>query len=160
VTQLLISSGSPNVILLRDSPDSRAVTGTFDYNDLNAYLLLVVGAAQPDEHQLPRFKELAQKGREGKEIPMKDVKDLGRKEPLIFLARNQPLTKAAEIFGSGIHRIAIVEEKSTDVVGVLTQLRLVEFFWENRANFSPIEPLFHRTLRDLDLGSHSVFAIK
>jgi hypothetical protein len=160
VTQLLISSGSPNVVLLRDSPNSKVATGTFDYSDLNAYLLLVVGLAQPDEHQLSRFKELAQKGREGKEIPMKDVKDLGRKEPLIFLGQTQPLAKAVEIFGSGIHRIVIVEEKSTEAFGVLTQLRLVEFFWENRTHFSPIEPLFHRTLRELDLASHSVYAIK
>jgi hypothetical protein len=147
-------------VLLTDAPESRVATGTFDYTDLNAYLLLVVGVAQPDEHQLPRFKELAQKGREGKEIPMKDVKDLGRKEPLVFLSRKQPLTKAVEIFGSGIHRIVISEDKSQEVVGVLTQLRLVEFFWENRTHFSPIEPLFHATLRDLELGSHSVFAIK
>jgi CBS domain len=147
-------------VLLRDSPDSKVATGTFDYNDLNAYLLLVVGLAQPDEDQISRFKELAQKGREGQEIPMKDVKDLGRKEPLIFLGQSESLTKAVEIFGSGIHRIVIVEERSSEVVGVLTQLRLVEFFWENRAHFSPIEPLFHKTLRDLDLGSHSVFAIK
>ena len=148
------------MVLLRDSPDSRVATGTFDYSDLNAYLLLVVGLAQPDEHQLTRFKELAQKGREGKAIPMKDVKDLGRKEPLVFLGRSSPLTQVVEIFGSGIHRLVIVEERSTDVVGVLTQLRLVEFFWENRAQFSPIEPLFHKTLRELDLGSHAVFAIK
>jgi len=109
---------------------------------------------------LARYNELAQKGREGKEIPLKDVKDLGRKEPLIFLSSTQPLSEAVRIFGSGIHRIVIVKEATRDVVGILTQLRLVDFFWENRASFSPIEPLFHLTLRELDLAAHTVFAIK
>jgi CBS domain-containing protein len=134
------------------------VVGTFDYSDLNAYLLLVVGLAQPNEDQVAIFRELAQKGREGKPIPMKDVKDLGRKEPLVLVTNTDPLTRAVEIFGSGIHRIVVVDE-STKVIGVLTQLRLVEFFWENRSSFHQNESLFPKTLKDLDLASHSVFAI-
>jgi hypothetical protein len=145
---------------LRDSPKSHTAIGTFDYSDLNAYLLLVVGIALPDETQEATFRELVQKGREGKPIPMKDVKNLGRKEPLVFLPHTAPLTKAVEIFGSGIHRTVIVKENTTQVIGVLTQLRLVQFFWENGRHFSAIEPLYHKTLRELDIGSHQVFAIK
>jgi hypothetical protein len=132
--------------------------GTFDYNDLNAYLLLVVGLAQPEDRQ--SFKELAQKGREGTPIPLKDIKDLGRKEPLVTLPHTALLTKAVEAFGSGIHRILILKEDTQDVVGVLTQLRLVTFFWENGRHFPAVEHLYHATLRELDIGSHSVFAIK
>jgi CBS domain len=120
----------------------------------------VVGLAQPEEDQISSFQELAQKGREGKPIPLRDVKDLGRKEPLMTLPHTATLTKAVEIFGSGIHRIIIVKEHTMDAVGVLTQLRLLKFFWENRANFPAIEALHHKTLRDLDIGSHNVFAIK
>jgi hypothetical protein len=159
-TNLLINSGSPNVVLQREDPNSETAVGTFDYSDLNAYLLLVVGLARPEESQKQRFKELSQKGREGKPIPLEDLKDLWTKDPLIFLPQNAPLTKAVEIFGSGIHRVIIVKEKTTTVIGVLTQLRLVEFFWENGRHFTSIEALYPRTLRDLDIGSHSVFAIK
>jgi len=158
-TNLLISSGSPNVVLLRDSPSSRTAIGTFDYGDLNAYLLLVVGLAQPDEDQVSSFRELAQKGREGKPIPLKDVKGLGRKEPLVTLPHTAPLTKAVEILGSGVHRIIIVKEHTVDAIGVLTQLRLIRFFWEYGRHFPSIEALYPRYLHDLDIGSHSVFAI-
>ncbi|TKA40323.1 Protein SDS23, partial [Cryomyces minteri] len=123
-TNLLISSGAPNVVLIRDTADSRTAVGTFDYSDLNAYLLLVVGLAHPDEGHISSFKELAKKGREGKTIVLSDVKDLGRKEPLLVLPNTEGLSKAVEIFGSGTHRIIIVEEGTTDVVGILTQLRL------------------------------------
>jgi hypothetical protein len=146
------------VVLLRESKDTHEAIGTFDYTDLNSYLLLVVGLAQPEDRQ--SFKELAQKGREGRPIPLKDVKDLGKKEPLITLPDTANLTKAVEVFGGGIHRIIILREGTTDVVGVLTQLRMVTFFWENGKHFPTIEPLYQATLRELDIGSHSVFAIK
>ncbi|QDS71322.1 hypothetical protein FKW77_001994 [Venturia effusa] len=156
-TNVLIASGSPNVVLLRENRDTHAAIGTFDYTDLNSYLLLVVGLAQPEDRQ--SFKELAQKGREGRPIPLKDVKDLGKKEPLITLAQTASLTKAAEIFGSGIHRIIVVKDGTREVVGVLTQLRMVRFFWENGRHFESIERLYQATLRDLDIGSKEVFAI-
>lgn len=160
VLQRLISHGAPNVVLLRENPQSQAAVGTFDYNDLNAYLLLVVGLAQPDEEHTESFNELARRGREGKPIPLKDVKDLGRKEPLVTLPDTADLTKAVEVFGSGIHRVIVVKEGTSDVVGILTQLRLVRFFWESRSTFSALERLYQQCLKDLNIGSKSVFAIK
>ena len=56
-------------MLLRENATSRAATGTFDYSDLNAYLLLVVGLAHPSEDEVASFDQLAKKGREGKPIP-------------------------------------------------------------------------------------------
>jgi hypothetical protein len=158
--QLLVKSGAPNVLLVRDSPDSRTAIGTFDYSDLNAYLLLVVGLAHPDQSDVASFDELAKKGREGKPIPLKDVKELGKKEPLITIPHTADLTKAMEVFGSGVHRILITEENDTSVVGVLTQLRLVRFIWENRASFPAVDVLYPYLIKDLNIGSHSVYAIK
>lgn len=157
-TNVLITSGSPNVVLLREDKKSKKAIGTFDYNDLNAYLLLVVGLAQPEDRQ--SFRELAQKGREGKAIPLRDVKDLSKKEPMVTLPEDANLTKAIEILGSGIHRIVVLNKDSEDVVGILTQLRMAQFFWDNGRHFAPIEPLFSSTLRELDVGAYNVFAIK
>ncbi|KAK8186482.1 hypothetical protein BC567DRAFT_270301 [Phyllosticta citribraziliensis] len=157
-TNVLISSGSPNVVLIRENKDSHAAIGTFDYSDLNAYLLLVVGLARPEAPE-SSFNDLAQKGREGKPVPLRDVKDLGKKEPLITLPHTANLTKAVEIFGSGIHRIIIVKEHSQEVIGVLSQLRLVGFFWLNGRNFPTVDHLYPQTLRDLNIGSQSVVSI-
>ncbi|OCK82426.1 hypothetical protein K432DRAFT_380434 [Lepidopterella palustris CBS 459.81] len=158
-TKTLVSSGAPNVVLIRDSPTSRTAIGTFDYNDLNAYLLLVVGLAHPAESDTESFNDLVQKGREGKPIPLKDVKDLGKREPLITLPHTDDLAKAMEVFGSGIHRILVVQEHTTDVIGILSQLTLVRFFWENRKSFPAIDQLYPQLIKDLNIGSHSVFAI-
>jgi CBS domain-containing protein len=158
--QLLVKSGAPNVLLLRDHPDTRTATGTFDYSDLNAYLLLVVGLAHPAENEIASFDELAKKGREGKPIPLKDIKDLSRKGPLITLPATADLTKAIEVFGSGVHRILVVEEGKTDVIGILTQLTMVRFFWENRQSFPVVDQLYPQLIKDLHIGSPSVLAIK
>lgn len=106
------------------------------------------------------FDELAKKGREGKPIPLKDVKELGKKEPLITIPHTADLTKAMEVFGSGVHRVLVAEENTTNVIGVLTQLRLVRFFWENRQNFPAIDQLYPYLIKDLNIGSHTVYAIK
>jgi hypothetical protein len=158
--QLLIASGSPNVILLREDETSSTAVGTFDYSDLNSYLLLVVGLAHPDEGDVKSFDELAKKGREGKPIPLKDVKDLGKKEPLITLPASADLTKAMEVFGSGMHRVLIVQDGTTNVVGILTQLRLLQFFWDNRQSFPVVDQLYPSLIKDLNLGTQSVIAIK
>ncbi|KAF1812721.1 hypothetical protein P152DRAFT_347625 [Eremomyces bilateralis CBS 781.70] len=160
-TELLINSGAPNVVLLRENPNSRTAVGTFDYSDLNAYLLLVVGLAKPDEAHISSFRELARRGREGKPIPLKDVKDLGRADPLVTLSESAPLANAVELFGSGVHRIIVVKngEQNKEVVGILTQLRLVRFFWENGKHFPMVAGLYSLTLRELNVGSKEVVAI-
>ncbi|KAJ4348235.1 cell separation during budding [Didymosphaeria variabile] len=158
-TNLLIESGAPNVILLRQDKSSSVAIGTFDYSDLNSYLLLVVGLAHPDEGDVKSFDELAKKGREGKPIPLKDVKELGRKEPLITLPASADLTKAMEVFGSGVHRVLVVKEGTTDVIGILTQLRLLQFFWDNRQSFPVVNQLYPSLIKELNLGTQSVIAI-
>lgn len=120
----------------------------------------MVGLAHPDQEDVGSFDELAKKGREGKPIPLKDVKEVGnRKEPLITLPETADLTKAIEVFGSGVHRVLVAKEGTTDVVGILTQLRLVNFFWENRQSFPDVDQLYPHLIKDLGIGSKSVLAI-
>ncbi|KAI9834242.1 MAG: hypothetical protein M1819_003080 [Sarea resinae] len=157
-TNLLIESGAP-VILIRRTSEEQSAVGTFDYSDLNAYLLLVVGLARPEEDQIESFQELAKNAREGNKIPVKDVKDLGKKEPLVTLSSTESLTKAVEIFGSGVHRIGIVEEGTTNIIGILSQLKLVKFLWQNTGSFPVIDQLSQQYLKDLGIGSKQVIGI-
>ncbi|KAL1968920.1 hypothetical protein VTN77DRAFT_1281 [Rasamsonia byssochlamydoides] len=157
-TNILIDSGAP-VLLIRETAEHTSAVGTFDYTDLNSYLLLAVGLVQPAEDQLTSFRELARKAREGSKIPLKDVKDLGPKEPLTTLPVSANLTTAVETFGSGVHRIVVVKDDSTEVVGIVSQSRLVKFLWENGRSFPIIDQLYPQCLKDLRLGSHQVISI-
>lgn len=156
----MITSGSPRVVLIRDDPSSSTACGTFDYGDLNAYLLVVLGLASPDPEMVETYTEIARKGRDGVEIPLGDVVSLAKKAPLVTLSENQNLAAALEFFAGGVHRIIVVKENTTDVVGVLSQFKLMNFLWENGNCFPVIERLYPKILRDLHIGTHQIVAIK
>ncbi|KAG5297432.1 CBS domain-containing protein [Histoplasma ohiense] len=157
-TNILIDSGSP-VILIREKPKDKTAIGTFDYADLNAYLLLVVGLVQPSEEHVASMRELARKAREGKEIPLRDVKNLGLNVPVTSLTPGASLMRAVETFGGGVHRVIVAKEDTNEVVGIFSQWRLVKFLWENGQSFPVIDQLYPRSLADLRIGSQQVISI-
>lgn len=159
-TQLLIDSGPPNVILVRETPKDLSACDTFDYNDLNAYLLVVLGLANPSEDQIEAYTEIAKKAREGTAIPLKDTSFLAKKAPLVTLSESRDLSKAIEIFAGGVHRILIVTEGTDHVIGILSQWTLVKFLWDNGSSFPTIDQLYPMILRDLNVGTHQTIAIK
>jgi len=141
--------------------DTRIAVGAFDYDDLLAYLLCVTELALPNDAEDSEIADVLKRARANQPIPLEDIKYLlGRKEPPAFLDHTATLTKAVEIFGSGSHRIIVRKQGTTEVVGVLSQLRLVRFFWENVKSFGVVDALHARTLKDLELGSHGVVSIK
>ncbi|RMY65776.1 hypothetical protein D0864_12008 [Hortaea werneckii] len=155
-TKLLIKSGAPNVVLIRESTKTKTAISTFDFSDLNAYLLLVLGLSQPDD----LASKLAERARSGEAIPLSDAMDhLRAREEPAFLPHTATLTRAMEVLGGGAHRVLINKEGSSETIGILTQLRLVRFFWENHKNFAATEALYARSLKDLQLGAKEVLAI-
>ncbi|KKK22347.1 CBS domain protein [Aspergillus rambellii] len=158
-TNLLIESGAP-VLLIRETSEDKTAVGTFDYSDLNAYLLLAAGLTQPDEELRASYDELARKARGEIPIPLRDVKDLGRKEPLTTLPASASVMTAVETFGGGVHRVVVVDEKRDhEVVGIFSQFRLVKFLWENGRSFPVLDQLYPQALRDLRIGSRNVISI-
>jgi hypothetical protein len=156
----LIDSGPPNVILVRESSTDLSACETFDYNDLNAYLLVVLGLANPSEDQVETYTEIAKKAREGSPLSLKDIGFLANKAPLVTLSESQDLSKAIEIFAGGVHRILIVKEGTNHVIGILSQFTLVKFLWDNGSSFPIIDQLYPMILRDLNVGTHQTIAIK
>lgn len=155
-TKLLIKSGAPNLVLVRESTKTRTAIGTFDYSDLNAYLLLVLGLSLPDDSA----QQLSNRARGGEAIPMADLLDhLGARELPAFLPHTADLTQAMEVLGGGSHRLIICKEGTSEVLGIVSQLRLVRFFWENHQNFVATEALYAHSLRELRLGAKVVVSI-
>lgn len=148
------------MILIRETPNDATACDSFDYNDLNAYLLVILGLANPDEEQKEAFSQLAGKALERAPIPLREVITLAKKEPLTTLSQSEDLSKAVEIFGSGVHRILVCKPGTTTVVGILSQLKLVKFLWDNGSSFPAIDQLYPTILRDLNIGKQQAIAIK
>ena len=105
------------------------------------------------------YDDIATKGREGKPIPLRDIQSFCRKQSLITLLSTETLDRAIEVLGSGIHRV-IVSDSSGSIIGLLNQLKLVDFFWSEGVHFSNIEGLYPCQLQDLGIASKHVVAVK
>lgn len=158
--KILIESGNRQVVLIRDDPTSLIATGTFDYADLNAYLLVVLGLAQPEPEMVETYQSIARKASEGKRIPLGEVLSLANKAPIVTLPGSADLSSAIEFFAGGTHRILTTKEDSEEIIGIFSQWNLVNFLWENGSSFSVIDHLYPKVLRDLDIGTHQIIAIK
>jgi len=145
---------------VRETSNDLSACDTFDYNDLNAYLLVVLGLANPTEDQVEAYTEIAKKAREGTTISLKETSSLANEAPLVTLSESQDLSNAIEIFAGGVHRILIVQEGTNHVVGILSQWTLVKFLWDNGSSFPSIDQLYPMTLRDLNVGTLQTIAIK
>lgn len=135
------------------------VSHTFDYADLNAYLLLVLGHLEPLDQSSDTLDNV-QRARQGLPVPVSFVSQLGIADPYVVVPGSATLLTAAEILGNGVHRIAVSSDKNTeDVVGVISQRRLVRYIWENSRSFKSLEPILQKTLHELNIGSKHVMHI-
>lgn len=147
------------MVLIREDASSTVAVSTFDYNDLNAYLLVVVGLAHPSEDQVTLYNAIAQKAQARESIPLRDIQPICRKESLITLQADEDLTRAMEVFGSGIHRF-LVASNPGEIIGLISQIKLTEFFWNEGINFRTIDELYPKLMRDLGVGSQQIIAVK
>ena len=69
------------------------------------------------------------------------------------------LSQAIETLGSGIHRV-LVTDSTGNVIGIISQLRMVEFFWNEGVNFPTIDRLNPVTLQDLGIGVRPVLSVQ
>ncbi|KAI0023926.1 hypothetical protein F4780DRAFT_726909 [Xylariomycetidae sp. FL0641] len=157
-TMALIKNTSNNVVLIRENATSNKPVSTFDYSDLNAYILVVVGLAHPPEELVGLYDDLAKRAQARAPIPLRDIQPICRKESLVMLQGDEDLAKAIEVFGSGIHRLLITNYNG-DVVGVLSQWKLIEFFWNEGVNFRVIDELYPKLMRDLGIVSQQIIAV-
>lgn len=139
---------------------------TFDYTDLNSYLLLVLGklaiSDQIYSNSTLKKEEVLNyisKAKTGEQVPVKFVIQLTAKNPFYKLPEYETLSTVVEILGSGVHRIAIVNESSTKITGILSQRRLIKYFWDNARRFPSLEPLFQTKIIDLGIGNPNVISI-
>jgi hypothetical protein len=138
-------------ILLRPSPTDTSVSRTFDYSDLTAFLLMVLGVTDPSHSSTmssTSFQDLVKKAREGDHnIPVKLVGDIGMKDPFITLPASDTLAQVVQIMASGVHRVAVTRDDSrSDVIGILSQRKVVKFFWENIRAFVDLEPYYQKSV--------------
>ncbi|KAH7583195.1 Protein SDS23 [Nakaseomyces glabratus] len=119
---------------------------TFDYNDLNSYLLLVLNKITINN------KQVTQDCQNGKPVAVGDIVKLTPKNPFYKLPETENLSTVMGILGSGVHRVAITNPEMTQIRGILSQRRLIKYIWDNARSFGTLEPLLNSSLQDLKIG--------
>ncbi|EDO17074.1 hypothetical protein Kpol_530p44 [Vanderwaltozyma polyspora DSM 70294] len=119
---------------------------TFDYNDLNSYLLLVLNKITVNN------REITQDCQNGKPVPVGEIIKLTPKNPFYKLPETENLSTVLGILGSGVHRVAITNTEMTKIKGILSQRRLIKYLWDNARSFPSLEPLFNSSLQELQIG--------
>ncbi|GAV26964.1 hypothetical protein PMKS-000425 [Pichia membranifaciens] len=136
---------------------------TFDYTDLNAYLLLVLNKIRIenlkniDYSPKQDIPKLIKKAQVGEQVPVSFVIRLTNKNPFIKLTETDTLSSVVEILGTGVHRVAIINENKLS--GILSQRRLVKFLWDNARRFPSMEPLLSSSISTLHIGSQNPISI-
>ncbi|KAL6816366.1 hypothetical protein J3E69DRAFT_345287 [Trichoderma sp. SZMC 28015] len=155
---LMLLQSSTGVVLVRDEASATSPTFCFDYNDLNAYLLTVVGVSRPESDQATLFHDIMTKAQGGARISLREIQTLCSREAIVKLDSGVNLAQAIEKLGSGIHRI-LVTEQAGNVIGIISQLRMVEFFWNEGINFPTIDRLNPVTLQELGIGVRPIISV-
>lgn len=156
--QMLLQSPT-GVVLVREGAHAAVPIFCFDYNDLNAYLLTVVGVSRPEGDQATLFHDIMTKAQGGAHIPLGEIQPLCSREAIVKMNSNVNLSQAIETLGSGIHRL-LVTDSAGNVIGIISQLRMVEFFWNEAVNFPTIDRLNPVTLQDLGIGVRPVLSVQ
>lgn len=136
-----------------EDPAEHDMCLTFDYTDINTYLLMVLNKIKFSVPELDtEFYGNIAKARAGGSVPVKFAAKLNHKVPLgYFKQRQETLARAMEVLGSGVHRIAIVDNSHT-ITGILSQRRLIKYLWEHGRQFLCMDPLFPQPINELGIG--------
>ncbi|KAI5969222.1 SDS23 [Candida margitis] len=146
---------------------------TFDYSDLNTYLLLIMNKVDYSElnveeigepsHTLQQKHDIitqaVNKAKKGEEVPVEFIIKLHPKNPFIKFVENDTLFSVMETLGNGVHRVAITNEEASKITGILSQRRLIKYMWENARRFPSLEFYLSSTIQDLKIGSSKPITI-
>lgn len=129
---------------------------TFDFADLNGYLLLVLGHLTVIEPVAAEFEQAIKRARMGKPAPVEVAAQFGARDPFVRMTADTPLSAAIQKFGSGVHRIAVVPgvDAPSHVIGMLSQRRLVTYVNSHIRRFPAVEQLYDRSLEELQIGTY------
>ena len=144
-----------------DSPDSMESCLTFDYSDLNTYLLLIMDKISMNEFNIDTndaeyiqyVQNQIKKAKKGEEVSVDFIINLNPKNPFIKFKELDCLYNVMESLGNGVHRVAITDPMNDNIVGILSQRRMIKFMWENARRFPSLDFLLNSTLQDLGIGS-------
>ncbi|KAI9190758.1 uncharacterized protein BJ171DRAFT_540866 [Polychytrium aggregatum] len=130
--------------------------GMFDYRDIVTYVLLSLKREINPDNESYEFQELLRLARAQKPIPAKLAADLSQKNPFFSVMGETPLSQLVDVFGKGVHRVAVM---SDGLAGIISQSTLLKYLWNNASKYAELQQIFKKTLKELGLGAKTVISV-
>lgn len=129
---------------------------TFDYNDMNAYMLISLNKIRvKKEVNESLYLLTANEPDNGKPVEVGDIIKFVPKTPFLKFSHTESLSRILQILGNGVHRVAITDGTTgpdMKIKGILSQRRLLKYLWDNASKFENFEELSKFKLKDLKIG--------
>jgi len=145
---------------------TKTYVGMFDWTDVMTYLLIVLKKEdileqqqKSDEEFTSEFNDLLKLAIQSQPVPVKLASDISQKNPFYSVLPETSLLQVVELFGSGTHR-AVVVDADSNLKGILTQSKVIDYLYQNVTKFPQIEQLFPKLLDELDIGKSSVISVQ
>lgn len=108
--------------------DKKVYVGMFDYGDIVAFLLAVMGKEEVPQYET-NLRDILQKGLRMGPVPVHMVSDLSLRNPFVYVAPETPLLEAIQFFAQGLHRIAVINSDFS-LKGILSQSGVLNYVVE------------------------------
>lgn len=109
--------------------EKKQYVGMFDYGDIVAFLLVVMGKEEIPEYETD-LRDILQKGLRMGPVPVRMVSDLSLRNPFVYVAPEAPLLEAVQFFAQGMHRLAVMNPDFS-LKGILSQSALLSYVVEH-----------------------------
>ncbi|KAF9362444.1 cell separation during budding [Mortierella sp. NVP85] len=128
--------------------------GMFDYGDLMTYILLLLKKMDvPDEEQTIEMRHLIQRTSESQTVPVRFASD-----PFCTVLAETRLGAVVHDFGTGIHRVAVMEADGT-MKGILSQSSTLDYLMRHLSEYPQLQPVMQKSLQQLGLASSRVLSV-
>ncbi|KAF8306031.1 hypothetical protein DL93DRAFT_2172286 [Clavulina sp. PMI_390] len=147
----LVGERSSFLAVLSIDSDLSSCTGLFDFADVNAFLLLAIGAHNPSPLDPEPFHRIVQAAKAGQNICVKDACNLSEKNSIVWVASTDSIAALLRIFAKGNHRV-LVKDEDGGFQGVISDRHLVRWLSENPVIYPEVETTLVHPLDQLDIG--------
>ncbi|KAJ2137790.1 cell separation during budding, partial [Coemansia sp. RSA 678] len=139
---------------------SHSYVGMFDVHDLAAFIL--ARRSTPASQTADASSPLSRRVREPSEPPANDlvgrISDLSHLNPFYSVVPETTVWQVSQVFAKGAHRVAVMQ--SDHILGILSQARVVRFFFEHSDTATAAEQLvLDSSLESLGLVTRDVVCV-
>ncbi|KAI8926195.1 hypothetical protein BC831DRAFT_457344 [Entophlyctis helioformis] len=139
---------------------TQSYVGLIDFRDIVSLLLLGIRKDIMMDSDSKPVQAIVAAAQAEQSIPVRLATDLSSRNPLHRVQPAAPFMDLIRVFGSGIHRILVIEDgEAVQARGLVSQMTGIKYIWAHYEEHAALTELFGKTIKDLKLGTKSIMSV-